>query len=354
LCLITIDQVKSYFWHNFMYKFKDQVRVSQEENPDFCRAEGINVMDLSGLSASSLTTETLEVIKILSKVSDFFPETLHCMLVLNAPSFFTFSWKLIKNFIDPRTASRVQLFSNNEKGHRALEKLIDKDTQIPVDYGGGNISLQGALLKECSDEKIIREEIELLHCKRWSKRSIPNTWTLQAEECIEITVYTRSVGKASIAVILNGSTIKTAHAQCKFVEDEERDGGAAIPHPSKTVIMTSLAGPGEVMVEAKDMDSQISKAHSHCSKGYFLVVGDVKKMSKNKAGFASNAHDVPGISRRVSFSFEQDDYNHNQYKTNRNQMEAKVTMTGLTLTPPRKVDTKRDPRKLPMMDPPTW
>ena len=66
------------------------------------------------------------------------------MLVLNAPSFFTFSWKLIKNFIDPRTASRIQLFSSKEKGQKSLEKLVDKNTQIPSDYGGGNISLQEA------------------------------------------------------------------------------------------------------------------------------------------------------------------------------------------------------------------
>jgi hypothetical protein len=74
MCLITFNQLKSYFWYSFMYNFKDNVRASQAENPGFCRCEGINVLDLGGLSASALTTETMEVIKIASKISDFFPE----------------------------------------------------------------------------------------------------------------------------------------------------------------------------------------------------------------------------------------------------------------------------------------
>ena len=74
MCLITINQLKSYFWYSFMHAFKDNIRESQQKNPGYCRCEGINVMDLSGMSASALTSETMEVIKIASKVSDFFPE----------------------------------------------------------------------------------------------------------------------------------------------------------------------------------------------------------------------------------------------------------------------------------------
>jgi len=281
MCLITMDKLKSYFWYSFMYNFKDKVRESQAVHPDFSRCEGINILDLNGLSSSALTTETMEVIKICAKISDFFPETLHCMLVLNAPSFFTFSWKLIKNFIDPRTASRIQLFSSREKGQKAMELLIDKQKQIPFDYGGGNMSLEEAFLKECSDSEIVRQDIELLHCRRRGKKGLQKTWILKADENIEIAVYTRSVSKASLEVILNGSVIKTVHAQCSFVE-EEGGTGKSTPHPRKTLLMTSLAGPGEVNVEAKDLDTPVSKAHASCSRGYFLVVGDVKKQISKK------------------------------------------------------------------------
>lgn len=274
------------------------------------------------------------------------------MLVLNAPSFFTFSWKLIKTFIDPRTASRIQLFSSREKGLKAMELLIDKQKQIPFDYGGGNISLQEAFLKECSDSEIVRQDIELLHCRRRGKKGLQKTWILKADENIEIAVYTRSVSKASLEVILNGSVIKTVHAQCSFVE-EEPGTGKSTPHPRKTLLMTSLAGPGEVNVEAKDLDTPVSKAHASCSRGYFLVVGDVKKQISKKhtsrarhgGGYSAS---MPSDPRKVSFSFDTIPVNarkspyRSPYYNSKKPLQAKVTMTGLSLTPPIKVAPKYD------------
>jgi hypothetical protein len=78
LCLCTISQLKNYFWYSFMYKMKIEMKESQKQNIDFCKCEGINVLDLKGLSTSSLTSETMNVIKLSSKISDFFPEV--CMV----------------------------------------------------------------------------------------------------------------------------------------------------------------------------------------------------------------------------------------------------------------------------------
>lgn len=263
------------------------------------------------------------------------------MLILNAPSFFTFSWKLVKNFIDPRTASRIQLFSSKEKGQQALEMLIDKGKQIPFDYGGGNISLEEAYLNECSDPEIIRQDIELLYCRRRGKKGLKKTWILKAEETIEISVYTRSVSEASIEVILNGSVIKTVHAQCSSVE-EEQGSGKMIPHPRKTLVMTSLAGPGEVMVEAKDLDTPVSKSHANRSRGYFLVVGDVKKhSSRTRNGVLSSSTSSPTKKQKVSFNFDSVTKNtrrgspyRSPYDHSKKSPGAMVTMTGLSLTPP--------------------
>jgi len=209
------------------------------------------------------------------------------MLVINAPAFFSFSWKLIKNFIDPRTASRIQLFSSKEKGQKALEKLVDKDTEIPADFGGGNISLREAFLKECTDPLIVRQEIELIYCKRRTKKAIQTAWTLQENETMEITVYTRSVSEADINIIWNDNCngdgtnptiINTVQAQCRFGNgDDDTD---EMPYPNRITALNSnqLVGPGEVTVEAKDLDSTISRHNHGKSRGYYLVVGDVKKV----------------------------------------------------------------------------
>jgi hypothetical protein len=74
LCMTTVERLRSYFWYTFMWKFKSEIRQAKEADPDFVRVEGINIVDLTGLSASAMTSETMEVIKAASKISDFFPE----------------------------------------------------------------------------------------------------------------------------------------------------------------------------------------------------------------------------------------------------------------------------------------
>jgi hypothetical protein len=202
----------------------------------------------------------------------FSSQTLHCMLVLNAPGFFALSWGLIKKFIDPRTAARIQLFANVEKGQRALEKLVEI-SQLPTDYGGANISLKSAFLREAADESILRQEIELLHCRKKGKAH-SKMWALEKNEMMEITIYTRSTSTANVFVKLNDSTFKTVQAVALWADGPE----ASQPLPNRIVAVSKhLVGPGKVTVEVTDLDTA-EKKHSHLSRGYFLVVGDVKSV----------------------------------------------------------------------------
>ena len=72
--LVTVEQLQKFFWYSFMHKFKDEIRATQAINPDFCRCEGINILDLSGLSAAALNKETMDVLQVSSKIADLFPE----------------------------------------------------------------------------------------------------------------------------------------------------------------------------------------------------------------------------------------------------------------------------------------
>jgi hypothetical protein len=69
------------------------------------------------------------------------------MLILNAPGFFSMFWGLIKKFVDPRTAQRIQVFSSREKGLAAPRKLVAVE-EIPVDNGGTNKSVKQAFMEE--------------------------------------------------------------------------------------------------------------------------------------------------------------------------------------------------------------
>ena len=61
-----------------MHKMKTELRKTQAQDPDFVRCEGVNIIDLQGLSRAALSSETMAVIKLASKISDYFPEVRPC------------------------------------------------------------------------------------------------------------------------------------------------------------------------------------------------------------------------------------------------------------------------------------
>lgn len=195
------------------------------------------------------------------------------MIILNAPKFFSFSWGLIKKFIDPRTASRIQVFSSDSKGTLALQKLIDTD-QIPLDYGGTNKSIKEAFMEESADPTLRRQEIELVHVKKNSNKSTKKAWELEKGEYMTITAYTRSASAGALTVKLNRAEYKTVPVKCVF-EARQQQGGEEEPMPKCTVVVSKLLGPGKVTIEIKDLDDA-PKKHQGQSRGYFLVVGDIK------------------------------------------------------------------------------
>lgn len=72
--LTTIDRAAKYFWYQVVHVFKNKLKASHEANHDFVRMEGITIIDLKGLSSSSLVSETFEVIKAAQVTADFFVE----------------------------------------------------------------------------------------------------------------------------------------------------------------------------------------------------------------------------------------------------------------------------------------
>jgi hypothetical protein len=46
--------------------------------------------------------------------SDYYPETLGCYFIINAPSFFPFIWGIVKTFLDEKTRNSVKIFGVGE------------------------------------------------------------------------------------------------------------------------------------------------------------------------------------------------------------------------------------------------
>ena len=81
------------------------------------------------LSDFTLACMDYEVVKMLVNILQFnYPEVLHTALVVNAPMIFSACWMVIRPWLDPVTAGKVQFVRKDE-----VSKYIDKK-QMPPDF----------------------------------------------------------------------------------------------------------------------------------------------------------------------------------------------------------------------------
>lgn len=93
-------------------------------------------MDLNKLTTSQLTRRALAIIKEQAAIDSVcFPETMNKMLIVNAPTFFAATWRIIKGWLDPRTANKIEVISSKSAGEKRLLELVES-VQLPSDYGG--------------------------------------------------------------------------------------------------------------------------------------------------------------------------------------------------------------------------
>jgi hypothetical protein len=280
LAMTTTDKTASYFWHSNMYSFRDLLQKTKESQPEFVRCEAINVIDLTGLSASQFSNDTMDALKIISKIGDYFPETMHCLIVLNAPTWFSMTWRIIQGFIDPRTAKKIQVFGSETKGRNRLFELVD-ESEVPTDFGGkaGSTDLTIRKLAFGNDWNKRRLAVDLMHVKRNGK-SKTFEWTLNAnEEMTQVQVFSRSVTPCSItltqkggAVVADQVAIERPHGNTTFTAAKE-----ALPFV--TTIPTANApirGPGTFTVEASD-NKESSTVNKKLPSGFFLFVADIRQ-----------------------------------------------------------------------------
>ncbi|CAO3634867.1 unnamed protein product [Cunninghamella echinulata] len=71
--------------------------------------------------------------QVLAYLQSYYPETLHHLFVVNAPSAFLIMWKVIKPWLDQRTLDKVHILGKDYKD--CLLKYIDSDS-LPDFLGG--------------------------------------------------------------------------------------------------------------------------------------------------------------------------------------------------------------------------
>ncbi|KAI9096625.1 CRAL-TRIO domain-containing protein [Phlyctochytrium arcticum] len=86
------------------------------------------IFDMSNFGLKNMDYEYLKF--LLTCMQDFYPESLGCALVVNAPWVFNGCWAVIRPWLDPVVASKVHFVKSNE-----LDKYIDAKN-LPEKLGG--------------------------------------------------------------------------------------------------------------------------------------------------------------------------------------------------------------------------
>ena len=94
--------------------------------------KGIGLMDLADKEAISLGQQMMDLLE------KYYPERMALAFVVNAPSFFSTIWRMVKPLLDPRTAKKISVVSGTKAALAALRTVMD-DEVIPKAYGGLNL-----------------------------------------------------------------------------------------------------------------------------------------------------------------------------------------------------------------------
>ncbi len=232
----------------------------------FCktyRFQSVAILDLDGLSISTLTGKVMDLIKRQSHVDSLcFPETMNRLIITNAPQTFSTVWKIIRRWLDVRTANKIEIYSSKSKQEKRLKELIDID-QLPQDYGGMGLSMFTSILKKCNETTITRRVTKIM-----TFRSHESTlFTIENGEKMDVVVYTKAKGlnvDFSIASAENKSIILD-----KTRLNQAADDNNAV---SITKIACDVKGPGRFKVYGNVV---LRGGDNHGSREHYLVVANI-------------------------------------------------------------------------------
>mmetsp|Transcript_30203 Transcript_30203/g.63276 ORF Transcript_30203/g.63276 Transcript_30203/m.63276 type:complete len:450 (-) Transcript_30203:150-1499(-) len=264
-CITTLDGILKFHWHVMMHDYKTRLLKHKEANPNFNRFECVVVIDLDHLSSSQLSSRALSIVKTQTAIDSVcFPETMNRTLVINAPRFFSLTWNVIKGWIDPRTAGKIELISSRKSWEARLRELVDVD-QLPSDYGGKAIPTTETLRKEAPDG-VMQQHHELIHV-RSSGHTVVD---IPAVGAMEVKVFTRSFTEVTITIVDENDKSKV-YAPAVSVQ---HTGGKDENDPPTSVLITKtrITGPVKAKIKIDSKGGRFSAA------GNFMVACNIHKL----------------------------------------------------------------------------
>jgi len=230
-----------------IHDFASRLRAKRREDPEvFKRFECICIMDLENLSVSNVGRDAMNIIKVQSAIDSIcFPETLNKFIVINAPSTVGVLWNVIKGWIDPRTAAKVEIYgSRRKRWEKRLLELVDP-YELPKDYGGKAEETDVTLVKNNKEDGVIRQYTEVLTVKGSSSTS---TYELEEGETLEISVFTRSLTEANFSIQKATATSVGKSNTIQSIPVQHKGKGLEEESPTMVSFPRFVRGPIKVSI----------------------------------------------------------------------------------------------------------
>jgi len=92
------------------------------------------IMDFKDWSAKMMNQKTMDLVKLMSRIgTDYYPETLGTMFIINVPLVFYGVWNVVKYFLDEQTRQKIKIFGS--KYRKELLEYVDEEN-LPDFLGG--------------------------------------------------------------------------------------------------------------------------------------------------------------------------------------------------------------------------
>ncbi|KAF8766046.1 hypothetical protein HU200_007891 [Digitaria exilis] len=131
--ITTVDRYMKYHVQEFERAFRDRFpacSIAAKRHID----STTTILDVDGVGLKNFSKTARDMLSRMQKIdSDYYPETLHQMFVVNAGSGFKLLWSSVKGFLDPKTASKIHVLGT--KFQNKLFEVIDA-SQLPEFLGG--------------------------------------------------------------------------------------------------------------------------------------------------------------------------------------------------------------------------
>lgn len=95
--------------------------------------QGLSILDLKGVPLSQFN-QVRKIIQSISAISsNYYPEHMGKLVIINSPTLFTAIWVVIKAMLDETTVAKISILGSNYQ--KELLTLVDKEN-LPVSLGG--------------------------------------------------------------------------------------------------------------------------------------------------------------------------------------------------------------------------